>query len=216
VHSPSSSTLTFRKSMPKRMRFARMVAEAQTKLESSHAAEAETESLSRQRARQRAVARQQASAAARLRAAKLAQQRSLAAVRSRVKAREDAPDGGEGDWTTKPVWWHDPGEHNVKPWIEDNYAYVLRAHDDPNSNMSPDPYPTLSGGRTSISKYGHRFALHRVLDTPVIKGTPGSVYGYQWPASPPLPELDATMQPVNNYPNPPFYEHDYNKDYVWG
>jgi len=208
---PPQSELRFKSSLPARLRFQRMVEEASARLRREREGEG----------RPAATSRQQHSALKkklRSRAFHPTNPRSLVHVSSSAQSQAgvggDAPDGGEGDWTTKPSWWNDPGPENVRPWQEDNYGYMLKHHGDPNSNMSPDPYPNLAAGRFAVRT--PRFALHRVLNTPTVAGAPAEVHAFQFPGAPPLPELDATMQPTNNYPNAPFYSYDYNKDYIWG
>jgi len=217
VHSPPSGKLKFKPSMPARLKFKRMLQAAEDKLRadrSSHGVK--TSQHSRKQAKADPAHRSHKHRAL-VNIASKARAASRSGSRTRAKSGDGNSDGSEnGDWATAPVWWHDPGSENVKPWMEDNYGYLLKHYADPNSNMSPDPYPNLAAGRFGTPMHMHRFALHRVLNTPVVKGTPPDVYSYQYPGSPPLPELDATMQPANNLPNPQFYEHDYNKDYIWG
>ena len=211
------AALQWKAGMPAKMKFARMLAEAEDRLKHPEMQEKQQHSMveSHSRARAKQSMRSRARAASRSRA----HSRSQAHSRAHARVGGDAPDGSDGDWTTKPSWWNPPSDvESASPWREDAHAYLLR-HRDPNTNMNPDPFPTLASrgaGNMAMDNPIQAFAMHRLAGTEVLAGTPMSVYAHQFPGAPPLPELDATMQPTNNYPNPPFYEHDYNKDYVWG
>jgi hypothetical protein len=195
--SPRGSKLTFKRTLPSRLKFKRMVSEAKDKLHDNRAL-TETSASTRTAAHAGTKAKAKAKSSVRSRA------RAHSRSRSRSRAGSDAPDGGEGDWTTAPSWWTPPGEENTRPWKEDDYSYMVRPRD-PNSFINPSAAASFAAGR----------AVHPLLHR-AFAGAPASVFAHQSPAVPPLPELDANMQPTNNYPNPPFYEHNYNKEYIWG
>jgi len=108
----------------------------------------------------------------------------------------------EGDWTEAPPWWQPPPEENVAPWSDDFYAHLVKPMAIPQTTYALN-------------------AAHKPFGAPALFGAvPGGVgsqpRGFvKGPGVPPLAELDANMQPANNFPNPPFYEHDYSADYIW-
>jgi len=151
--------------------------------------------------------------------------RSLTQVKSRVhhKSQQEPGGGGGGgggeDWTAPPVWWSDPGPENTAPWREDPYSYLVQPRGDANTvhgnQMLAYPHRAslaqLSAHATpEVNPLDGR--LQRVMNGEMM----GHVFGHQLPAAPPMPELDASLQPTNNYPNPPYYGFDYDKEYIWG